>query len=255
MSRRHLVIAGFAAALVLPAAAQQVQENRAIPYPVDPAPAARQLNPGLDQGIQQRQQRLQQGGAPQDTRSAAPPSAGRMPAQGNQMGQTGQTGVVNTQLDETQSAAQYIRQSLAVGTVSLQNSYFARSKAQHPRVRQFAEFEIAEQTALETVLQSFNEPAATASTRAAQAASTAPVIPPQKDAPMVQLSHAQPGPAFDRAYVEAEIRNHRDLLAVQERYLQSNPANHTARSVAMLVIPHVREHLVLLQDIQGELGR
>jgi len=242
MSRR-LVIAGLAAAFTLPALAQQVQQNQAIPYPVTPAPAETQQNQGLGAGAQERQQRTRQGGAPQDTRTPTRQGDASAPAG---LGQ-----------QQSQADRQYIQQALAVSTVSLQQSNFALAKAQNPRVKQFAEFEVAEQNNLQEVLHSFADPAATASTSrgAQQAASTAPELPAEDAAAMEGMSRAQPGPAFDREYVAMQIKGHQQLLGIQERYLEANPGNRETANLAKLARSQIREHLALLEDMQKELGQ
>lgn len=240
---RRLAIVGLAAVLASPALAQQVQQNQAIPYPATPQPAETQTNQGLGQNVQQREQRVRQGGAPQDTR-----------AQTNQ-GQAGATAQMGQQ--QSQADRQYVEQTLAAGTVSLQASNFAATKAQNPRVKQFAGFEIAEQNTLSDVMHSMAEPTATSSTTkgAQQAASTAPELPQNDAAAMERMSKAQGGPAFDKDYVAMQLKGHQDLFAVQERYLQGNPQNRELMNVAKLAMGQIREHIALLQDIQKELGQ
>ena len=238
---RQLTIIGLAIAFSLPALAQQ--QSPPAPIPVTPQPAETQQNQSLGVGQQERQQRLQQGGAPQDT--------GAQVRQGQASSSAG--------MGQQQSEAdrQYIQQTLAAGTVALQASNFALSKAQHPRVKQFANFEVAEQTTLAEVLRSFSEPAATASTTrgAQQAASTAPELPQRDSAAMEKMSRAEAGPAFDRDYVSMQIQGHRELLSIQERYLQSSPGNREAMNVAKLARGQIKEHIALLEDIQKDLGR
>lgn len=240
---RRLVIAGLAAAFSLPALAQQAQQNQAIPFPVTPKPAETQPNQGLDQNVQQREQRVRQGGAPQDTRTQSRQGQASAPAQ---MGQ-----------QQSQADGQYVQQVLAAGTISLQTSNFALSKAQHPRVKQFADFEVAEQNTLSEVMHSMADPAATSSTStgAQQAASTAPELPQSDAAAMERMSKAQAGAAFDKDYVTLQLKGHQDLLAIQERYLKSNGGNRELANVAKLASGQIREHIALLQDIQKELGR
>ncbi|WP_194164568.1 DUF4142 domain-containing protein [Microvirga thermotolerans] len=242
MSRR-LVVAGLAAVLACPALAQQTPQNQAIPYPVAPQPAETQPNQGLGQNAQEREQRVRQGGAPQDSRTQARQGQAGAPAQ---MGQ-----------QQSQADREYIQQTLATGTVSLQASNFALSKAQNPRVKQFAHFEVAEQNTLSEVLRSMAEPAATSSTTAGaqQAASTAPELPQADAAAMERRSKAQGGAAFDKDYVAMQLKGHQDLLAVQERYLQGNPGNRELMNVAKLARGQIQEHIALLQDMQKETGR
>ncbi len=240
MSRR-LVIAGLMAAVAVPAFAQQ--QNQAIPYSVSPQPAERQVNPALGQNAQERQQRTQQGGAPQDTQTPARQGQASAPAA---LGQ-----------QQSQADRQYIQQALALGTVSLQQSNFALSKAQNPRVKQFAEFEIGEQNLLTEIMHSFADPNATASTtRGAQAAaSTAPELPPKDAQAMERLSKAQAGPAFDRDYVALQIQGHQELLKLQETYLQQGSGNRETTNLAKLARNQIQEHLAMLQDVQKQLGQ
>jgi predicted outer membrane protein len=240
MSRR-LVIAGLMAAVAVPAFAQQ--QNQAIPYSVSPQPAETQPNPALGQNAQERQQRTQQGGAPQDTQTPARQGQASAPAA---LGQ-----------QQSQADRQYIQQALALGTVSLQQSNFALSKAQNPRVKQFAEFEIGEQNLLTEIMHSFADPNATASTtRGAQAAaSTAPELPPKDAQAMERLSKAQAGPAFDRDYVALQIQGHQELLKLQETYLQQGSGNRETTNLAKLARNQIQEHLAMLQDVQKQLGQ
>jgi putative membrane protein len=241
MSRR-LVIAGLMAAISLPALAQQ--QNQAIPFSVAPQPAETQPNPALGQNAQERQQRTQQGGAPQDTQT--PARQGQANSAPAAMGQ-----------QQSQADRQYIQQALALSTVSLQQSNFALAKAQNPRVKQFAEFEIGEQNLLTEIMHSFADPNATASTTrgAQQAASTAPELPQKDSEAMERLSKAQPGAAFDRDYVTLQIQGHQELLKLQDSYLQQGSGNRETTNVARLARGQIQEHLTKLQEIQQELGR
>ncbi|MEZ0169219.1 DUF4142 domain-containing protein [Microvirga sp. TS319] len=241
ISVRHAMIAGIAVAFALPALAQQ--QKQAIPYSVTPQPAETQPNQALGQGAEQRQQRTQAGGAPQDTQSHM------------RQGQANSAPAAQGQ-QQSQEDGQYVQQALALSTVSLQQSNFALSKAQDPRVKQFAEFEIGEQNTLTDVLHSFADPAATASTtKGAQgSASTAPELSQADSATMERLSKAQPGAALDREYVGMQIEGHQKLLKLQESYLQ-NSGNREMINIAKLARGQIKEHIALLEDIQKGLGR
>ncbi|MBD2747646.1 DUF4142 domain-containing protein [Microvirga sp. BT688] len=241
MSRR-LVIAGLMAAIAVPAFAQQ--QNQAIPQATTPQPAETQTNPALGQNAQQRQQRTQQGGAPQDTQT--PARQGQANSAPAAMGQ-----------EQSQTDRQYIQQALALSTVSLQQSNFALTKAQNPRVKQFAEFEVGEQNLLAEIMHSFADPNATASTtRGAQAAaSTAPELPAKDAQAMERLSKAAGGAAFDKDYVTLQIQGHQELLKLQDDYLKQGSGNRETTNVAKLARGQIQEHLTMLQDMQKELGR
>jgi len=158
---------------------------------------------------------------------------------------------------QSQAERQYIQQALALGTVSLQQSNFALSKAQNPRVKQFAEFEIGEQNLLADIMHSFTDPNATASTtRGAQAAaSTAPELPAKDSQAMERLSKAGAGASFDKDYVALQIQGHQELLKLQEDYLKQGSGNRETTNVAKLARNQIQEHLAMLQDIQKDLGR
>ncbi|MBZ6077690.1 DUF4142 domain-containing protein [Microvirga puerhi] len=242
MSRR-LVVAGLVAAIGLPALAQGVQQNQSIPYPVSPQNTESQPNQNIGQGAQQRQQRVQQGGAPQDTQT---PSRQGQASAPSQMGE-----------QQSQADAQYIQQTLAAGTVALQTSIFALSKAHDPHVKQFATFEVVEQNTLSDVLHSMAEPTTTASTTPGeqQAASTAPNLSQADANAMERMSKAQAGPAFDRDYIALQLKGHQDLLSIHDRYLQGGSGNRELTDVAKLEGDRIKEHIALLQDIEKELGR
>lgn len=240
MSSRHLIIAGIAVAFSLPALAQQ--QNQAIPYSVSPQPAETNPNAALGQGADQRQQRTQQGGAPQDTQTPMRQGQASAPAaQGQQ---------------QSQEDRQYIQQALALSTVSLQQSNFALSKAQNPRVKQFAQFEIGEQNNLTDILHSFADPAATASTTAGaqSSAATAPELSQDDSVAMERLSKAQAGAAFDRDYISLQIQGHQRLLKLQDNQIRSS-GNREMTNIAKLARGQILEHLAMLEVIQKELGR
>jgi putative membrane protein len=260
---RRLVTAGLIAVLSLPALAQQPTVS---PIPANPAPAETQPmgsvnTPGAAGSNEERMRRTQQGGSPADTTTQ------RRQGQAASDGRPAEQAQATPQ--QNQADIQHIQQTLAGGTVTLQAANFALDKAQHPRVKRFAGFERDEQTTMFEILQSMADPAATSSTNLqaaqataqnapqnrAQAAATAPVIAPDAADAMERMSKAQPGPEFDRAFVQLQLDRHRDLLQIQERYLASNPANRGQRALAMMARGQIREHVAELEAIQQELGR
>ena len=260
---RRIVAAGLAAALALPALAQAPSVS---PIPANPVPAETQPSPGTAGREDERTRRLQQGGSPADTatqrrQGQAAPEA--RPAQQQAQGQA--------QADPRRSQAEveHIQRTMTIGTVTLQAANFAVDKAQHPRVKRFAGFERDEQNTLIDVLRSMADPAATASTNPqaaeataqnapqnpSQAAATAPVIPPESADAMERMARAQPGPDFDREFVQLQLDRHRELLQVQDRYLSGNPQTGVHRAIAMLARGQIREHIAELEAIRTEMGQ
>jgi len=226
--------------LALPAYAQTAPMVAPVPASPRPAGGSAGATPGGGNKPEQ-QQRLRQGGSPSDTAASTREGRTLDAARATPASPAGA-------LDD-----RHVRDVMAAGTVALQASTFARTKAQHPRVRRSAEWEEAEQTLMFDVLHGLAEPAATASTASGQA-TTAPVISDQGSAAMERMSQAQPGPAFDRDYVDLQLAKHRELAAIHERFLGRNPANHEQATIAKLALGQVREHIAHLEDIAQELS-
>lgn len=260
---RRIVTAGLVAALSTPAFAQQ--STVVSPIPAQPLPTETQAGGGLagPQGAQtqqDRQNRVQQGGSPADT--TTPRRQGQASDPGGQASQ-------QQAQQRNPAEIQYIQQTMAAGTVTFQASTFARAKAQNPRLKQFAAFEEAEQNTMFEILHGMADPATTSGTNtqaaqatsaaqpntAAQAAATAPVISGQGSEMMERMSKAQPGPEFDRDYLNLQIQGHRELLGIQERYLASNSGTRGTAAIARMAMGQIKEHLALLEDIQKEIGR
>lgn len=126
--------------------------------------------------------------------------------------------------------------TLRVGSLALQTSQIAQTKAQKPKVKEFAGFEVTEQT---TIAQIINE--------------TSGLTPPAPDAEaraVMERLQAARGGAFDTAYIAAQIDGHQKLLAIQERYLSTGRNPHM-RHVAMLARGQIKEHLQLLNDMRS----
>ena len=139
------------------------------------------------------------------------------------------------------SGTEYLAATLMGGTLAKQTSQLALERAQNPRVRQFAGFEIAEQTALAQVLtDTENPPPAPLDANHAAALRT--------------LQEQPAGPAFDRAYVLPQLQQHQALLLVQQGYLDSFNRSTDTQHIAVLARMSIQQHLVMLQEIQAMLA-
>lgn len=170
--------------------------------------------------------------------SSAPASSGAsgMSRIGGQMGQ---------------AEMQHMQQTMQLGMVALESSRIALNKARNEDLKRFANFEVQEQTTLSEVLRSMMDPGATAATGQSGAAMQGAM---QMDASardvMQKLEGRQAGAEFDKAYLQAQLQGHRDLLQVQERYLQSNSQNREHMNVARMARGQIREHIALLEAMQ-----
>lgn len=168
-----------------------------------------------------------------------------------------------------QDEMQHMEQTMQLGMATLETSRIAQNKLQNDDLKQFAGFEIQEQTTLAEVMRSMMEPAATAATgnRAGASGQAAGQMGNQSgmmgqgsmamDANaremMQRLQNQQAGAEFDRMYLDQQLQGHRNLLQAQERFLQSNPRNREHMNVAKLARGQIMEHIALLEDIQQKM--
>lgn len=158
----------------------------------------------------------------------------------------------------SQADMQHMQQTMQLGMVALESSRMAMNKLRNDDLKRFANFEVQEQTTLSEVLRSMMDPGATAATGSASSQSGQSAMPAmQMDASardmMQKMQNQQAGPEFDKMYLEAQLQGHRDLLQVQERYLQSNPQNREHMNVAKMARGHIREHIAMLEEMQKTL--
>jgi len=164
--------------------------------------------------------------------------------------QSGPTPVGDAGPDE-----QYIRQSMAVGSLSLAVSRIAEEKAQTDDLKEFAQLEVAEQETLADVLKSLQNPGLIDGTTKPppSAAEVEQRLDQRGREELEKLRAAQAGTEFDRAYLEAQANGHLELLRIQEAYLNSGRNNLNFINVAKLARGMIREHLQLLADLESEI--
>lgn len=161
------------------------------------------------------------------------------------------TGMSNMGGQMSQADMQHMQQTMQLGMVALETSRIAMSKARNEDLKRFANFEVQEQTTLAEVLRSMMEPGATAATGQSGGAMQGSMQMDAGARDMVQkLQNQQAGAEFDKAYLEGQLQGHRNLLQVQERYLQSNPQNREHMNVAKMAREHIREHIAMLEEMQ-----
>ena len=143
----------------------------------------------------------------------------------------------------------HIKDTMTVGSLSLMLSRIAQTKANHPRLKQFVEFEIAEQETVADVLKALQTNAApTGSIKAPTDAELMQNLDEEGKAVVEKLRNLRAGTEFDRDYIHYEVEGHRKLLDIQEVYLKS-PDNLDEINVAKLARGMIKEHLTLLADM------
>jgi putative membrane protein len=128
---------------------------------------------------------------------------------------------------------------LVGGSFTLQLSQAALKVSQNQRVRQFAAFEVAEQTAVAQVLMDTSDPN--------------PPAPPldQQHTAAVNSVRSRSGADFDVTYIQAQIVGHRELLQLTQNYLGAPLTDPVQRRSAILLRPVLMEHLALLASMQS----
>lgn len=123
------------------------------------------------------------------------------------------------------------------GEYATATSQIALRRSRSRAVRQFAHWEIAEQT---MIAKAFGA-----------VPGSAPVRPDQS-ALISQLS-ALNGPAFDQQYVIGQLAGHQELLALNTAYLQSG-MDAQGRQIATMALPIIQKHLAILERLHTQMA-
>lgn len=155
-----------------------------------------------------------------------------------------------------EAEARHAADTTTAGLMALETSRIALKKAQNPKVKEFAQLEVAEQETIADVLKSMRDQSVPASGQVK--APSAEVVQTNLDAKgkamAEKLQKAEAGAAFDRDYVQGQIEGHNQLLEIQETYLKTGKDRENL-NVTKLMRGQIKEHLTLLQDMLKQLGR
>ncbi len=149
---------------------------------------------------------------------------------------------------------QYIRQTMAIGSLSLAVSRIAEQKASFDKLKEFSRLETAEQETVGDVLKSLESAGVVSGAVKPPTEAEVEQHLDQAGREMLQKIRAQhKGAAFDHDYLAAQTDGHQKLLRIQEDYLRSG-RDLDAVNVAKLARGMIKEHLQLLADISGEMS-
>lgn len=144
----------------------------------------------------------------------------------------------------------HIKETVAVGSLALMLSRVALPKVNFARLKQFAEFEIAEQQTAADILKAIQTNAApNGSLPAPSDAEVMQNLDEAGKAAVERLRNTRAGTAFDRDYIRQQIEGHQKLLTIQETYLKA-PDNLDETNFAKFAQTMIKEHLTLLADMQ-----
>lgn len=129
-----------------------------------------------------------------------------------------------------QQSSTYRLAALEGGDFAIRTSRLAQERSRSGPIQRFAEVEIAEQSNIAAAL---SGGPGSVSLRADHAA-------------MIQELAELPPRAFDRVYVEGQLRGHRELLQINTTY----PASSAEQQLAASALPTIRQHIAILALLQ-----
>src|SRR3954447_23769814 len=118
------------------------------------------------------------------------------------------------------------------GAFAMQTSQLALTRTGNPDIVNFANAEIAEQVQVASAL--------------GAAPGSAPLRPDHARL-LTQLQQVRGG-AFDRMYVQGQLRGHRELLALNDAALRAG--NPQEQQVAQMSLPIIHRHLAILNNLR-----
>lgn len=145
----------------------------------------------------------------------------------------------------------HMMDTMAAGSMSLAASRVAVKKARDEDVKQFAEFEVAEQETIADVLMSMKDPGKASGKMNPPSDAEVRKNIPQDDQAMLQKMEQMDGKEFEAAYVKAQTDGHQKLLRIQEEYLASGK-DLAHINIAKLARGQIKEHLQLLADLRDD---
>jgi putative membrane protein len=148
----------------------------------------------------------------------------------------------------------HMQDTMKTGALSLATSRIAVQKAQNASLKQFAQFEVTEQETIAEVLKSMQGANITTGQGAATNAEARDQLDEKGRQMLQKLQSAKAGAEFDKEYLNGQVDGHKQLLATQEVYIKSGQVRE-AVNVAKLARGQIKEHLTLLDTINGQLKR
>jgi putative membrane protein len=145
----------------------------------------------------------------------------------------------------------HMRDTMAAGSMSLLASRAALKKVRDDDVKQFAEFEVAEQETIADVLMTMKDSSKVSGKLNPPSDSEVRQHVPENDQATLQKMEQMDGKEFEEAYVRAQIEGHQKLLRIQEEYLSSG-TDVAHINLAKLARGQIKEHLQLLADLNDD---
>jgi len=144
----------------------------------------------------------------------------------------------------------YFRQVMAIGGLTLLVSRMAQERVKVPKLKKFAELEVAEQETLGEVLKALQNPGTVNAGWPSEAEIEDRLVPVGRQL-LQKIRAGESDIDFAREFFLLQLTGHQQLLRAHEDYLKvgKNPAS---IRVAKLADQMTREHLHLLADIKSD---
>jgi putative membrane protein len=144
--------------------------------------------------------------------------------------------------------AKHIADTSRVGSLALLTSRLAKQRASNAEVKQFANFEVAEQETAANVLTSIkNDDKPSGEVKPPSDAEAEAHLDAKGKAALEKLRKLS-GAAFDKEYVKGQLEGHQALLKIQEDFLKKGGPREQI-NVAKLLRGMVKEHITLLTHL------
>jgi putative membrane protein len=132
---------------------------------------------------------------------------------------------------------EHAMQTLAIGSVALQTAEVAEKNATNAWVKKFAQYEVAEQKTIAEILKLMGaEPAK---------------LTEKQTEIIAKTKSASPGNAFDNDFLANQLDGHKELLKVQETYVEKGKDD-AAVNLSKLARAQIKEHIDLIETIQKQ---
>ncbi len=145
----------------------------------------------------------------------------------------------------------YVGQALAIGALTLLVSRMAQERIKVPKLKKFAQLEVAEQETLGEVLKALQTPGTASAGGSSDAEIESRLVPVGREL-LQKIRSGESDIDFARQYFLLQLTAHQQLLRAHEDYLKVGKDSASIR-IAKLADQMTREHLHLLADIKSDI--
>lgn len=139
---------------------------------------------------------------------------------------------------------QFLQSAAGANMAEVSEAKLAMDKSSNQDVKAFAQKMIDDHTAMQKDVEA----------AASQMNVTLPTAPPKSDQNQAKKLAGMDGPAFDKAYVADQVKDHKNVLS-EMKHESSTTQNAQLRDLSSKGATEVQQHLQLAQDLQAKVGK